>query len=142
MVLATIQRIADRSIRFRQLKKTRRKMIESCVDCPQYVAKEIEPELPAFCLYWKEGLMLESQTCHNHKEGRIPEEPVSPLSGLETAAPHGDQAGSADCRVTSQLPNQNFSQRGDDNSLPSPQAGQCEASLYPGRHLVKIISIC
>jgi hypothetical protein len=115
-------------------------MSKSCIDCPQYVAKEIELELPAFCLYWKEGLMLASPTCRNYKEGRIPEEPVSPLSGLETAAPH-DQAGSADCRVTSQLPDQNFSKRGDDNILLSPQAGQCEAGLHPGRHLVKIINV-
>ena len=116
-------------------------MIKSCVDCPQYVAKEIEPELPAFCLYWKEGLMLKSQTCRNYKEGRIPEEPVSSLSGLPSAAPHGGQAGSEDCRVTSQLPDQNFSKRGDDNTLPSPQAERREADLHPGRHLVKIISV-
>lgn len=116
-------------------------MVKSCVDCPQYVVKEIEPELPAFCLYWKEGLMLESPTCRNYKKGRIPEEPVSPLSDLPTAASHSDQAGSADCGVKSQLPDQNFSQRGDDNTLPSPQAGEREAGLHPGRHLVKIISV-
>jgi len=119
----------------------RQPMIQFCVDCPQYVIKEIEPELPAFCLYWKEGLMLESPTCRNYQKGLIPEEPVFSFTDLSAAASHSDQAGSADGRVTSQLPDQNFSQRGDDSILPSPQAGQPEADLQPGRHLVKIISV-
>jgi len=103
-------------------------MFKSCVDCPQYVVKQIEPELPAFCLYWKEGLRLESPTCRNYKEGRIPEEPVSPLSDLPTAAPHDGQAGSEDYQfATSLLPDQSSSNHGND--------------VYPGRHLVKIISV-
>ena len=90
-------------------------MIESCVGCPQYVAKEIEPELPAFCLYWEEGLMLESPTCRNYQKGLIPEEPMSSFTDLPTAAPHGGQAGSEDFQAT--------------------------ALVHPGRHLVKIISV-
>jgi len=116
-------------------------MIKSCVECPQYVLKEIEPELPAFCLYWREGVLLENPTCRNYKEGRIPEEPVSPLSDLATAAPHGGQAGPADFQGTSQLPDQDSSHHGNDDIVPSPQEAQPEAGLHPGRHLVKIISV-
>lgn len=64
-------------------------MIESCVKCPQYVVKEIEPELPAFCLYWGEGLLIDNPICRLLKEGRVPKERVSSLSDLATASPYG-----------------------------------------------------
>lgn len=102
-------------------------MIESCVGCPQYVVKEIEPGLPAFCRYWKEGLKLDCPTCRNYRKGRIPEEPVSHFSNLSNAAPHGDQAGSEGFQAASLLPDQNSSNHGN--------------NVSPGRHLVKIISV-
>lgn len=59
-------------------------MITSCVECPQYAVKEIEPELPAYCLYWGEGLLLNNPICRHHKIGRVPGEPVSaPSDGQE-----------------------------------------------------------
>jgi hypothetical protein len=102
-------------------------MVQSCVDCPQYVVKEIEPELPAFCLYWKEGLMLESPTCRNYMKGLIPEEPASPLSDLLPVAAHGVRAESEDFQAASLLPDQSSSNGGND--------------VHPGRHLVKITSV-
>jgi hypothetical protein len=128
VVLAVIQGLADTMVYTLQTPEEGKKMIKSCSECSQYVVKEIEPELPAFCLYWKEGLMLESPACRNYKEGRIPEEPVSPLSDLPTAAPHGGQAGSEDSQsAASLMPDQSSSSHGND--------------VYPGRHLVKIISV-
>lgn len=115
-------------------------MIKSCVECPQYVVKEIEPELPAFCLYWGEGVLLDNPICRNYKEGR-PEAPVSPLSDSATAAPHGGQVGSENFRATSLLPDQNSFHHDNDDIVPSPQEVQPEAGLHPGRHLVKIISV-
>jgi hypothetical protein len=97
-------------------------MIESCAQCPQFVAKEIEPGLPAFCLYWREGLSLESKTCRKYSKGEIPEEPVSSLSDLPAEAPHCGQ------------------DQGEGDTVPSSHA-QPAACLQPGRHLVEIISV-
>jgi hypothetical protein len=101
--------------------------LESCAQCPQYVVKEIEPGLPAFCLYWKEGLKLASPICRNFEQGLIPNEPVSPVSDLSTAAPPGGQAEPEDFQAPSLPPNQCALNRCNDFS--------------PGRHLVKIISV-
>jgi len=116
-------------------------MISSCVECPQYVVKEIEPELPAFCLYWREGLLLEAPTCRNYKEGQIPKEPVSPVSYLATAAPHCGHGKVADFQESSHLSDQHSSHQGNGDIVQSPQEAQPEADLLPGRHHVEIISV-
>lgn len=115
-------------------------MIKSCVECPQYVVKEIEPGLPAFCLYWREGISLESPTCRNYNEGRIPEEPVFSLSDLPTAPPQCGQEGSGNFQSTSQLPDRHSSHQGNGDIVPSSQK-EPGASLHPGQHLVKILSV-
>jgi hypothetical protein len=64
-------------------------MIKSCAECPQYVVKEIEPEFPAFCLYWGEGLLADTSTCRPLKEGQVPKERVTTLTDLAAASPYG-----------------------------------------------------
>jgi hypothetical protein len=96
--------------------------LESCAHCPQFVAKEIEAGLPAFCLYWREGLSLESKPCRNYNKGVIPAEPVSSLSDLPAEAPYCGQV------------------QGEGDTVPSSH-GQPAAGLQPGRHLVEIISV-
>lgn len=63
--------------------------IMSCAACPQYVAKEIEPGLPAFCLYWGEGLLIDNPICRLLQESLIPTEPVTTLTDLAAASPYG-----------------------------------------------------
>ena len=101
-------------------------MIKSCAECSQYLAKEIEPELPAFCLYWGEGLLITNPVCRLLKEGRVPKERVTTLTDLAAASPYG-LAGLEYSR----------SLKGDE---PSQESGDASHGEPPGegRHLVKI----
>jgi len=101
-------------------------MINSCVECPQYVAKEIEPELPAFCLYWGEGLLIDNPICRPLKEGRVPNERVTILTDLAAASPYG----LAGLEYSQSLKAEEAYQDGGNASHGEPPG--------EGRHLVKI----
>ena len=101
-------------------------MIRSCAECPQYVIKEIEPELPAFCLYWGEGLLDGNSFCQPLKEGRVPKERVTTLTDLSASSPYG-LAGLEYCHsLKREEPHQDY---GDASQVGPPTEG---------RHLVKI----
>ncbi len=104
--------------------------IKPCADtCPQYVLAEIEPELPAFCLYWGEGLFIGTPICRPFKEGRVPKERVSTLTDLATSKPYA-LVGLAYCR--SPEGNQTCQ---DSEETTNPPPGKPPGE---GRHLVKI----
>jgi len=101
-------------------------MIKSCAECSQYLAKEIEPELPAFCLYWGEGLLITNPVCRLLKEGRVPKERVTTLTDLAAASPYG----LAGLEYFRSLKGDEACQDGGDASQGDPPK--------EGRHLVKI----
>jgi len=49
----------------------------SCSLCSHFVAKEIEPDYAAFCLWWGEGLLAQNPSCKEYQEGQVPAEPIS-----------------------------------------------------------------
>jgi len=103
--------------------------IKSCAAvCPQYVLKEIEPESPAFCLYWGLGILIDDPICRPYKEGLVPKERVSTLSDFAAASPYG----LAGLEYSQSLKGDKACQDSGDDITTSPGEPPVE-----GRHLVK-----
>lgn len=110
-------------------------MIKSCGECHQYMARESELGLPAFCRYFAEEILINNPICRHYREGRVPEVPV-PFSSPSTAAsPYNSPADSEDFQAQEMDKpfDPTISQFQDQN----PVDGQPKA----GRHLVRIITV-
>jgi hypothetical protein len=52
------------------------KTIPSCRECPHYLPKAVNPDYPAWCMFWEDVLLEENPACLAYREGKIPEEPA------------------------------------------------------------------
>jgi hypothetical protein len=46
------------------------KTISSCRECPHYLAKAVNPEYPAWCLFWQDVLLEDNPACLAKREGK------------------------------------------------------------------------
>jgi hypothetical protein len=53
------------------------KTFSSCRECPQYLPKALNPDFPAWCVFWQDVLLEGNPTCLAKREGKTPEEPAS-----------------------------------------------------------------
>jgi hypothetical protein len=51
------------------------KTISSCRECPHYLLKAVNPNYPAWCMFWQDVLLEENPACLAYREGKTPEEP-------------------------------------------------------------------